>query len=504
MEEMEEMEGVEGNSPQDVAMGGVDGSDDQDVAMGGVDDNTAQDAAMGGVDNSDTADIKMEEVDVTSFQDVGTLDAGEGSSRGTNVFNPGSTRHAHVQEAQHLDPEKSSQAHLKVINQARYSKSPKFRHSTVTSRQGLLFTSNLRWEPTEKNKGGSKVSRSIAKNPNYNTKKFDAKITLKNEVIFDSSILDRESSALSDNIDSLDHFLRQCRSQPRQNNSRFQVAPEGRCNRGQNLVLWLDDSNLTTCGTPPGMISWNVGAMGPGQRFFQVDPNEIQTLLDRLCYILQRLKPIEFSDKQARSRFLFCILNRLIRHANPAFKLKAVITDSLSRQPRKVLPNRSREDNLSLSVVGFEIKETKWELYRFVMSFTPSHLSSKPIQVPFEDRYEGIQLRDPEQSEDSASDPESLFLSRRQRRAHAQRRVLSVGPSVEQVRMLARKIMYTTEGFLGQSSTLQRIVEEMKIAQCIGEPGHQRRFGFYGGKHTIWHFKPITSAAGGSMAYTSP
>ena len=118
--------------------------------------------------------------------------------------------------------------------------------------------------------------------------------------------------------DSLDYYLHQTLSRSPENNVRYRFNGHS---RGIVTIELFGTSFILDVPRPS--FNWCVGYLGPGGQLFEADPDEVQTLLDRLCYILQRLKPVKI-DAGYRYLFLRSIFNRLIRHADSTFKLKAV------------------------------------------------------------------------------------------------------------------------------------------------------------------------------------
>lgn len=305
---------------------------------------------------------------------------------------------------------------------------------------------------------------------NYNSRKWEeARIDIKKEILFDSTVLSLTAN-------SLDYYLRRCLSRPHRNNVRFTVQADRRATSSRKLSVFLIGTSLTRCGKPNSRLSWTIGATGPGEQFFQADPDEIATLLDRLCYILQRMEPIDFSTWKDSSRFLLYIFNRLIRHANSAFKLKAALSNNLITclyiDPYTKLMDGSFSIRLYLH--GFDFQLTGLNCYRAKYEILVSKVSLKPLSVLYGDRYMDVRLDCGERTEDPDSGSNVPLRSGTTRSLEFQRRLHNVNHSdqkaqFEKAQQLAQTISRMMEGFLGPKVHLQSLATGTKRAHYIDE-----------------------------------
>ena len=140
-----------------------------------------------------------------------------------------------------------------------------------------------------------------------------------------------------------------------------------------------------------------MGSTAPGGQFFEADPDEIQSLLDRLCYILQRLEPIVISNNYIRNRFLYTILGRIIRYANPAFRVKALIRSGCS------FNQDHRRLRISFSLYGFTFTPTGVESYPARINIHVASMLSKRLETSTQDQYTIAGIDCPKNLEDLAT-----------------------------------------------------------------------------------------------------
>ena len=103
------------------------------------------------------------------------------------------------------------------------------------------------------------------------------------------------------------------------------------------------------------------------------------------------------TNKYTRNRFLHAILNRIIRYANPAFKLQALI-----RSRYNVLQRRG-VILLYFFLYGFTFTPTEVEFYPLPSQIQLANMLSEPPKTSIEDRYLIADLDYPENMEDLAS-----------------------------------------------------------------------------------------------------
>ena len=375
----------------------------------------------------------------------------------------------HSEQGQRQATEDSLQAHLKVVNREKYSKIPKFpntRTGNVSFHRkafdtGSTFTSSVRSE-TLKLKGTTVPWKCYAagKDPLYNTTRFDkATIVVEEEKLFDPTLLNLTTN-------SLDYHLHRALSQPPRNNGRFEITRNDGDDLGR-LTVVFSGTSLSSSTKHRRPFRWCLGSTGPGGQFFEADPDEVQSLLDRLCYILQRLEPMVMPNKYTRSRFLHSILNRLIRYANPAFKLKALI------RPRYYILERYGSLRIMFRLHGFTFTSTGAEFYSVLRHICLAEISSKPPKTSIEDRYTIAGTDCPENMEDLAFRPilaRGPNLLQRPERMLALQSRLRDWNSVdrkEQYKMALRlmeKMTCTFDGYVGPSSHLHQLTSKMRSA----------------------------------------
>ena len=301
-----------------------------------------------------------------------------------------------------------------------------------------------------------------------------------------------DSSTLSATADSLDDYIRQRLSRPALNDAYIKIGDIHESTLRGKLAVHVRRSGLTSqrerSDYRNGFL-WTMGDLGPGKQFFQVDPNEMQTLLDRLCYILQRLEPISFPTGHARARFLLCIFNRLIRHANPAFKLKAVLKGdyALKIGPEGFL--------ISLNLHHFDLQPTGVKNAATRMAFLVRNVSRKPVQVSFENRYMKLESTWLEQIEDSACSSRSLELQRLMTNSTEK-------AQFERAQRLLQRVLHVTEGFLGPEKHLLDFAAGMISAHCIrsfrGNHAHASH-SLYGTHSGIWYIQSDRLTGGSKL-----
>lgn len=367
-----------------------------------------------------------------------------------------------IEQEQRLYSQASSQAHLQVIDRDKYSKIPKFPAANARRPAQRL---------SKKNTGAMQRSQKLGKNVHYNIEKFEAaKISMKKKILFDPSVL-----SLTTN--SLDFYLGRYLTQPSRNKARVKIIN----GKGDKLTVRISNTGFTERGSPLKSFAWTMGSKGSGKQFFQVDPDEVQTLLDRLCYILERLEPIEFFARKgatSRGHFLRCILNRLIRHANPAFKLRAVSDgyyfatwDNGWLQLRNVF-------------YGFNCQPTSIDCYSTEILVRVSTVSLKSLNIPFEDR-----CRDRESIESyntpACGPRRSLELQRQLQ--HIKNSDPDQKAHLDNAQRLSQKLLCTLDGFDGPKPYLKRLATGIKDAHCVTASRGRTLLGLYGDGHVMWY-----------------
>lgn len=369
----------------------------------------------------------------------------------------GSTGHPlsnQIEQEQRLYSEASLQAHLKIIDREGYSADPKFpaakKRDNKSTQRGpappFIDNPGLIEKKARTNRNAI-VSKISAEEVHYNFRKFnEAEIDVRREILFDPSILTLTT-------DGLDTYLRQRLSRPARNKIKISIFSASEMAARGAIMVYIWGSGLTYVqGNPNTKLSWTIGEFGPGKQFFGVDPDELQTLLDRLCYILERLEPIVFQTFYSRARFLHSIFNRLIRYANPAFKLKAVVSEDHFPQ----LKHGSVEVQVPLH--NMDLQSSPVYVRRFTLCIRLSQITQQPIKIPFEDRYMKIQLDCREQTKDSAIDL-GIRVASAKRSSALQRLLYDMNnsdrkPLLEKSQVLARRLMYSLDGFVGSASHL--------------------------------------------------
>ena len=373
-------------------MGGANGSDLQDVEM--VDAEDDLEVSMSDSLGCDSSDIDMWAASPQSPDPDNLLRPGKSpdplaQSFTASVANedavsdlPGiaisgteeATHRLHInhsKKAERSSAEESLQAHLKLVNRDKYSKY-RVPTQTLTRVRGLDFTSTR--DGDRKLAARSRASpffRAHAKDVHFNvTRLNEANVRVAKEPVF------RAPTTTKPTIYSLDYYLHQTLSRSPQNNIRYKLLPK---RTGQVRIELYGTSFILS--NPRPCITWVIGDTRPGGQFFEADPDEVQTLLDRFCYILQRLPPIKI-DTLYRHVFLRSILNRLIRHADPAFKIKAA-TNGFFLQAME-----SKTPTWRVYLYRFEIQPTgNITCHRETMSSPILGFSPRPLKVTFENRY---------------------------------------------------------------------------------------------------------------------
>ena len=378
-----------------------------------------------------------------------------------------------------------------MIDREKYSKIPHFpkgrrgRKTNITQHKafdiGSTFTSSVRSETLKLRTATGRLVPRSRKDPHYNETKFDkAKIVVKEEVRFDPALL-----TLTTN--SLDYYLHGALSQPPRNNGRFVVLEKRDKDCLGRLTIELSGTSIAS-SIGGQSFQWRVGSSAPGGQFFEADPDEVQSLLDRLCYILQRLEPIVITNRYTRNRFLHAILNRIIRYANPTFKLKALI-----RSRYNVLQRRGII-LLTFFLYGFTFTPTGVEFYSLPSQIKLVNMLSEPPKISIEDRYLIADLDYPENMEDLASrrfprQPHSL-LHRPERLLELQRglRDWNSIDRKEQYRKVLRlltKMECVFDGYVGPKSHLSQLAAKMRGASA------QSRLSSIGSIRVMWNFIEI-------------
>lgn len=362
-----------------------------------------------------------------------------------------------TEQEQRLYSQESSQAHLQIVDRDKYSKIPKFP------------AAKKRAPRPRKEKGPMRRSQKVGKDVHYKTKKFEAaKISIKKEVLFDPSVL-------SLTADSLDFYLGRYLARSPRNRARIALGSSQ-----DKLIVRISNTGFTERGKPSSKtFSWTVGHKGPGRQFFQADPDEVQTLLDRLCHILERLEPIEFSGEKGttgRGHFLRCIFNRLIRHANPAFKLRAV-SDGYYYTSWN-----GSSLQMSTMLYGFNCQPSSIDCYSTEIVTQVSRISLKPLNIPFEDRYRDREAIDSYDISDS--DPSRSSELQRQLQ-HI--KTSDQKPRFENAQKLSQKLLYTLDGFDGPKLNLKRLACGIKDAHCMVGSSGRTLLGLYGDGYVMWY-----------------
>ena len=346
---------------------------------------------------------------------------------------------------------------------------------------GSTFTSSVRSETLKLKFDPYRLVHSPKKNPRYNETKFDkAKIVVKEELRFDPALLNLTTN-------SLDYYLRGALSHPPRNDGRFQLlAKRDKDYLGRLTIEFSGTSISSSVGGKS--FQWRVGSTAPGGQFFEADPDEVQSLLDRLCYILQRLEPIVISNKHTRNRFLHAILNRIIRYADPAFQVKALIRSRCNVDDRRGMLR------FAFFLHGFTFTPAGVDFYPASIVIKIANISSKPPKTSIQDRYTITGTDCPEDLEDLAT---RRALGQRHSLIHKTERLSELQGRLrdwnstdrrEQVKnalRLVEKMEYTFDGFVGPKSHLHRLAAEVRNASA------QSRLSSAGSVRAMWIFLEI-------------
>lgn len=164
---------------------------------------------------------------------------------------------------------------------------------------------------------------------------------------------------------------------------------------------------------------------------------DVTILVRRLEALLQRMETMEFPHRKAREMFLLALINRIIRHAEPALSIKA----HLPQEPRfQDILNRSKLQ-IEMELYGFDFAQVNSEGFCYKKYLIIDINNIRPdshISVPYAERY----------LLDSGVDPAEWGI----RRWGVPQRAAD----------LVAQIAISLDGFFGSSIEHDHLIREMK------------------------------------------
>ena len=318
-------------------------------------------------------------------------------------------------------------------------------------RQSKSYSVSLQWELGI----GSELSRApnggnfysneflISEEPDYNRKRFafaEPHVKIVKDERFDRSLLAAKTP-------SLDQFIANClsrsilqgtsvrwRLQKRRNHSKMGVQPTPDL-RWVILSFATMPLRLPQDSQPHCSQSLRLRHLLPKHISQPAPEGEITILIRRLEAVLQRMETIEFPHRKAMEMFILALINRIIRHAEPALSIKANMTQV------PLLRNRKTHVAIQTDLHCFDFARINAEGFYYQKSLSINLNEIRPdshISIPYSDRY----------LMDSGANPAEWGIRR-------------WGVPKKAVDLIAQ-ISISLDGFFGTSTELELLIRELK------------------------------------------